>query len=151
MPSKNPRLSVVLPPAVAATLGALASETGDSASSLVRGLLEQAHPALDRMLQLVRAAKQAKGGISAGVAGTLDRVVQDLEDAFDLADVRAGRAIRDLVSEAETVKGRRRPPGRAAGTAAAAASSDPRPVTRGSGAPTKGRAGGRRAGHGRTV
>lgn len=147
MPSKNPRLSVVLPPAVAATLGALASETGDSASSLVRGLLEQSHPALDRMLQLVRAAKQAKGGISAGVAGTLDRVVTDLEDALDLADVRAGRAIRDLVSEAETVKGRRRPAPRAA----AAAHSDPRPVTRGSGAPTKGRTKGRRAGHGSAV
>jgi hypothetical protein len=144
-------MSVVLPPAVAATLSAIAEETGDSASSLVRGLLEQAHPALERMLQLVRAAKQAKGGISSGIAGSLDRVITDLEDAMDLADGRAGRVIRDLVSEAEAVKGRRRTAGRASGTAAAGGPSDPRPVTRGSGPQPKARTRGRRAGHGGAV
>lgn len=133
MPSKNPRLSVVLTPSVAATLAALSEETGDSASSLVRGLLEQTEPALQRMLQLVRAAKQAKGHIGAGVAEAMHRVVEDLQDAMAVADARAGRVVSDLVQTAETVKGRRRGATGVAGLSPAAAVSDPRLVTRGSG------------------
>ena len=140
MPTKNPRLSVVLSPGVAATLAALAEETGDSASSLVRGLLEQCEPALLRMLDLVRAAKAAKGSIASGVADSLKRVVDDLQDAFDVADARTGRAVADLVSQAQAVKGRRRAAGGSGGAAhsgRAPASSTPVPVTRGSGTPGK--------------
>ena len=140
MPSKNPRLSVVLPPSVAATLAALSEETGDSASGLVRGLLEQCEPALVRMLELVRAAKQAKGQINTGVADSLERVVGDLQDALAVADARTGRAVADLVHQAQAVKGRRRA---AAGGGAAGASgrlpaaSTPVPVTRRSDVPRK--------------
>lgn len=137
MPSKNPRLSVVLTPSLSATLAALSDATEQSASSLVRDLLQQAEPAMGRMLQLVLAAKAAPREIGAGLAGTMDRVIGDLEDALVLAEARAGRAVRDLASEAEAVKGRRR---RGGGTrkrpgGAAAASPTPGPVTRGSGAP----------------
>lgn len=86
MPSKNPRLSVVLSPAVAATLSAISQETGDSASSLVRGLLDQTVPALERMLELVRAAKAAKGQIGEGVRGSMDRVIDDLHDALAVCE-----------------------------------------------------------------
>ena len=138
MPASNPRLSVVLSPAVAATLVAISEETGESASSLVRGLLEQAAPALERMLQLVRAAKAAKGQIGGGVASSLDRVVNDLADAFAVADSRMARATNDLVSQAQAVKGRRRPSeGGGAAHARRAAASTPVPVTRGSGTPGK--------------
>jgi hypothetical protein len=138
MPSKNPRLSVVLSPSLAATLAELARETEESASSLVRGLLEQAEPALGRMLELVRASKAAKGQIGAGLAGNMDRVIDDLSDAIAVADARAGRVLADLVAQAEAGKGRRRP---AAGTGSARpggrapeAPPTPVPVTRGSGA-----------------
>lgn len=140
MPSKNPRLSVVLPPSVAATLAAISAETGDSASSLVRGLLEQCEPALVRMLELVRAAKLAKGQISSGVASSLDRVVYELQDALAVADSRTGRAVADLVSQAQAVKGRRRSTvggGGAAHGGRLPASSTPVPVTRGSGTPRR--------------
>lgn len=150
MPSSNPRLSVVLPPSLAATLAALSAETGDSASSLVRGLLEQAAPALERMLELVRAAKAAKGQIGEGLRGSMDRVIDDLHDALAVADARTGRVVADLVSQAEGVRGRRRRGARGAGDTAAAPASTPVPVTRGSGGPGKGvnrprksRAGGR--------
>jgi hypothetical protein len=137
MPSKNPRLSVVLPPALAATLAALAEATGESASGLVRGLLEQSHPALQRMLQLVNAASAAKGQIGSGVADTLDRVQNDLERAMLEAEGRLGRAGLDLVTQAEAVRGRKRAGrgGRGADGAARAVSgsSTPVPVTRGSG------------------
>jgi hypothetical protein len=137
MPTKNPRLSVVLSPAVAATLAAISEETGDSASSLVRGLLDQAAPALERMLGLLRAAKAAKGQIGSGVRGSMDRVVDDLHDALAVADSRAARIVADLVSQAEAVKGRRRrsglAPSRAPGGAAPVPASTPVPVTRGSG------------------
>lgn len=141
MPSKNPRLSVVLPPALAATLAALSKETGDSSSSIVRSLLEQAAPALERMLELVKAAKAAQGQIGAGMAESMHRVVEDLHDAIAIADSRSKRVLGDLVAQAEEVKGRRRPrdehgaAGHGAGTAAAL--STPVPVTRGSGHPGK--------------
>lgn len=161
MPSKNPRLSVVLPPSVAATLAAISAETGDSASSLVRGLLEQTEPALQRMLELVRAAKAAKGQIGDGMRGSMDRVIDDLHDALAVADARTGRVLADLVTQAEGVKGRRRPAARTGaarpgGRVAAhplppakvqayadtnglpPAASTPGPVTRGSGTPREG-------------
>jgi hypothetical protein len=152
MPSKNPRLSVVLSPALAATLAALAEETGDSASSLVRGLLEQTHPALQRMLDLVKATKRAKGQIGAGVGTALERVVSDLEDAAALAESRVSRAVADLVDTAEKVKGRRRPAasGASRGSRSPAAPT-PVPVTRGSGGPRKAETGGRRGGRDRAV
>lgn len=108
MPTKNPRLSVVLPPSVAATLAALAAEGGESASGLVRGLLTQAEPALVRMLSLVRAAKAAQGQMQSGVAASLDRVVSDLEDALITSEVRMERAARDLVAVAEALPSRAR-------------------------------------------
>jgi len=138
MPAKNPRLSVVLSPSLAATLAAVSEEAGESASSLVRGLLEQAAPALERMLELLRAAKGAKGQINSGVADSLHRVVDDLQDAIAVADSRQARVVSDLVAQAEAVKGRRRRGGdaRPAGRGAAAAKlSTPVPVTRGSGPP----------------
>jgi hypothetical protein len=132
MPTKNPRVSIVITPSLAATLSALSEETGDSAGSLVRGLLVQSEPALRRMLDLIRAAKAAKGQIGTGVADSLHRVVNDLADAVAVADSRQSRVIADLVEQAEGVSGRRRR-ARAAGAGAAAAPSTPVPVTRGSG------------------
>jgi hypothetical protein len=108
MPSANPRLSVVLTPSLAATLAALSKETGDSASGLVRGFLEQSEPALLRMLELVKSAKAAKGQIGGGLASTVHRVVDDLQDALALAEIRIARVSGDLVSQAQAIKGRRR-------------------------------------------
>ena len=148
MPTKNPRLSVVLSPSLAATLAALSEETGDSASGLVRGLLEQTEPALQRMLHLMKAANAAKGNIGAGVGGTLLRVVSDLEGAMGQADRRLDSAVRDLVDAAEAVKGRRRQRASAASTGPVAAVSTPGLVTRGSGRADQGKkaktSGGRR-------
>jgi len=140
MPSKNPRLSVVLSPALAATLAALADASGESSSSVVRGLLEQSHSALDRLVHLMRAAKSGKAEIGVGVADTLNRVQSDLESALYAAEghmSQVGHSL-DLVSQAEAVKGRRSAGrgGRVAdGTARALGSSTPVPVTRGSGRP----------------
>lgn len=135
MPTKNPRLSVVLSPSLAATLAALSEETGESASSLVRSILDQTAPALGRMLELVRAAKAAKGQIGAGMVGAMDRVVDDLSDALAVAESRFERVTSDLVDQAEQVKGRRRSAetGAARRSGPAATASTPRPVTRGVG------------------
>jgi predicted DNA-binding protein len=125
MPSKNPRLSVVLSPSLAATLASLSEATGESASGLARSILEQAEPALARMLQLVIAAKAAKGQIGGGVSESLLKVVNDLEDAYAVAESRLNRVSADLVDQAQAVAGRRRPK----------VASTPVPVTRGSGSP----------------
>lgn len=134
MPAKNPRLSVVLSPALVATLTAISEETGESTSSIVREVLTQAAPAFERMLQLVRAAKAAQGQIGAGLAESLGRVVDDLQDALAVADSRQARAVADLVDQAQAIKGRRRPGGGAGGAGGTArAAPTPVPVTRGSG------------------
>lgn len=133
MPSKNPRISVVLSPALAATLSAISSETGDSASSLVRGLLDQCQPALERMLALCRAANQAKGSIQQGAGAALGRAIDDLQDAQAVGMSRLDRVIGDLVDQAQAVKGRRRPSGAPEARRAVGVAPDPRPVTRGSG------------------
>ena len=138
MPSKNPRLSVVLTPSLAALLSQLADETGESASSLVRDLLTQSEGALQRMLQLVVAAKAAKGQIGGGLAASMDRVVRDLETAQGLVDNRSADMLGDLVAMAEKVRPRRRAPIPGAASSARAGrvpegGSTPVPVTRGSG------------------
>ena len=137
MPTKNPRLSVVLSPPVATVLAAVSRETGESVSSLVRGLLDQCLPALVRMHDLLTAAKAAKGQIGSGVAHSLERVVSDLQDAMALADSRTQRVVADLVDQAQAVKGRRRPAGGGAAAHGRPSStgSTPVPVTRGSGTP----------------
>lgn len=134
MPAKNPRLSVVLSPSLAATLAALSHATGESASSLVRSLLEQTEPALRRMLQLVLAASQAKEQIGQGVTSSLHQVVDDIEEVLSEAQHRLDLERADLVGSVEAVKGRRRP----------RVSPNPRPVIRGSGSPAKSRKGGQR-------
>jgi hypothetical protein len=108
--------------------------SGESASSIVRGILEQTEPAFLRMLQLVKAAKAAKGQIGSGVSDSLLKVVDDLEDAMAVADSRMGRVERDLVDSAQAVGGRRRAAGGGAARGTATAST-PVPVTRGSGSP----------------
>lgn len=137
MPTKNPRLSVVLSPALSATLTALAHESGESSSSLVRGLLEQSRPGLERMLHLLRAANAAKGQIGSGVGDVLLRVHDDLERALLASEARIARVESDLVSQAEAFRVRKRPSGGRSGAAAPAgppqAALTPVPVTRGSG------------------
>jgi predicted DNA-binding protein len=134
MPAKSPRLSVSISPEMAHLLSQLSEVSGQSASSLVREFLEEAAPALSRMLQLLEAARSAKGAVREGLGGALDRVVTDLQDAYALAEGRMAITTRDLVAEAQAVKGRKRGGGLPRGSAAApAVASTPVPVTRGSG------------------
>jgi hypothetical protein len=102
---------------------------------------------LERMLQLVRAAKAAKGQIGDGVRGSMDRVIDDLQDALAVADSRLGRVAVDLVGQAEAVRGRRRAGDpRPARGGRAEPGSTPVPVTRGSGRPVEGSGEGLKAG-----
>ena len=140
MPTKNPRLSVVLTPSLHVLLAQLSVETGDSASSLVRDLLIQSEVPLQRMLQLVRAAKDAKGQIGGGLQQSMDRVMRDLEHANRGIDHRAGDLLADLVAQAEVVRPRRTSASRALSRTVAAGSaggSTPVLVTRGSGHPKR--------------
>lgn len=134
MPHANPRLSVVLPPSLHATLTALGQATGESASSIVRDLLMQTEPALRRMLRLVRAANGAKDQIGQGVGATLFRVVEDIED--ELQEASGGDVgYPDLVDQAHAqgIGKRRGGAGGARPGGALPGGSTPVPVTRGSG------------------
>ena len=138
---KNPRISVVLTPSLAALLAQMAEETGESAASFVRDLLIQSEPALHRMLQLVVAAKSAKGQIGSGLHDTMDRVLRDLEGAAERAQHAGDHLIADLVAQSEAIRPRRRaaaPSGKRSAEGRGGLSeggSTPVPVTRGSGTP----------------
>lgn len=149
MAAKNPRLSVVLTPSLAATLAQISEVSGESASAVVRGLLLQSEPALGRMLELLKAASRAKDLVGSGLGDTLSRVVDDLETAVAVADERMSRMTGDLVAkaEAEELQGRRRSPGGGSAAprrpGAVGGVLTPGPVTRGSGHPKGAKARGR--------
>ena len=56
------RLTITLQPTLAAQLRKLSQLTGNSQSALIGELLEGSGPVFDRMIQVMEAAKTAKGG-----------------------------------------------------------------------------------------
>ena len=154
MPTTNPRVNVTLSPSLDLLVTRFAVHQRASKSQVLRELLEAAEPALQRAVALMDAASRAGPGVLSGLADSLLRAQERVEDVLAGSLARIDEA--DLVAQAEAVKGRR--VGRATdarGTRAAGA----RP-TRGPGAgnppasnrgvksvgkgPTKGVRGGRR-------
>lgn len=148
MTGKNPRITISLTPSLVATLSGISKETGESMSTMVREVLIQSEPAFHRMYELFKAANAAKGQIGGGTGAALAKVVDELEEAMAVADVRVKRATRDLVDSAEKVAGRRRKTvGAARGPAHSTGErlATPRLVTRGVGTNKKGVRGGHAA------
>lgn len=107
MPTINPRINVTLSPSLDSLIGQFADIQRVSKSSVLREFMEAAEPQLRQALALMEAAKGAKPNALRAVAEDMENVVQSLESAQRLAmSVAAGRT-RDLVSEAESIRGRR--------------------------------------------
>lgn len=140
MPTLNPRINVTLSPSLDQLVQRMAGHQRVSKSQVLRELLEAAEPALQRAVALMDAAAAAAAGVRKDLARDLDRETQRAEKAAAslLAGMEATTA--DLVSMAESVRGRRPARdarGRAPGSDGAPRPADPPSSNRGVKSPRK--------------
>jgi hypothetical protein len=113
MPTLNPRINVTLSVSLDSLVSRLAAHQRVSKSQVLREFLEEAEPALHRVVALMDAASQASQGARAGLARRLERDQEAAEDSLAVLVARLDRSTGDLVSQAEAVRGKR--PARASG------------------------------------
>jgi len=107
MPTVNPRINVTLSPSLDALVGQLAGFERVSKSMVLRELLEAAEPSLRKAVALMAAAQGVTGKARDQLARDMDASIKASEGILDLTlSVVAGHT-RDMVSEAEQVRGRR--------------------------------------------
>ena len=124
MPTLNPRINVTLSPSLDALVAQLAGFERISKSQVLRELLETAEPALRQAVALMEAAKGASVKARSNLAKDLDSSIKAAEGISELMLRELSTQTRDMVSEAEAVRGRR--PSR--GSAPARAPVAPAPV-----------------------
>jgi hypothetical protein len=107
MPTVNPRVNVTLSPALDALVTRLAVHRNVSKSQVLRELLEAAEPALQRAVALMDAASRAAPEVLSGLADSMLRAQERIEDVLAGSLGRVEQA--DLVRNAQAVRGRRRP------------------------------------------
>lgn len=107
MPTKNPRLSITFEPSFLARLRRLSELTGNSQGAMAAELLLGCAPAIDRLINLLEAAKSAK-------ADVLDKLVSDMEAAQGRIEQQIGLALGEsdlitagLLEDAEKIRRRR--------------------------------------------
>lgn len=107
MPSLNPRVNVTLSPSLDALLSQLAGFERVSKSSVLRELLEAAEPSLRQAAALMEAAKGASVSARANIVRDLEQGLQAAQGVQHLALQVAANHTRDIVSEAQAIRGRR--------------------------------------------
>ena len=107
MPTLNPRVNVTLSPSLNSLVSRLAGLERVSKSMVLRELLEAAQPALLHAVGLMEAAQGASGTARKRIAEDMIQTVKAAEGVSHLASRLAANNLRDLVSEAEEVQGRR--------------------------------------------
>lgn len=106
MPTKNPRLSITFEPSFLARLRRLSELTGNSQGAMAAELLLGCAPAIDRLIELLEAAKSAKTDV-------LDKLVSDMEAAQSRIEHQLGLALAEtdaittgLLEDAEKIRRR---------------------------------------------
>jgi len=107
MPTANPRVNVTLSPSLDALVARLAGLERVSKSMVLRELLEAAEPALTQAVALMEAAKGASANARKNLANDLDTGIKAAEGTSQMMLQNMALHTRDLVSEAQSVKGRR--------------------------------------------
>lgn len=108
MPTKNPRLTITLQPAVSAQLAELSRLTGDSQSAIIADMLEKSAPVFDRVIKVLSAAEQAKAELKERMASDLEKAQTKIERQLGLALEGFDEYTGSLLSDVETVTRRRR-------------------------------------------
>jgi hypothetical protein len=108
MPTQNPRLTITLSPPLDAAVRRLSELTGQSKSSLIVELLDQARPVLERMAEVITVAKTATEDAKARMRSNLDEAQSKLEEHLGLVNDLWDQQTADLLGEVEQVQRRRR-------------------------------------------
>lgn len=108
MPTQNPRLTITLSPPLDAAIRRLSELTGQSKSSLIVELLDQAQPVLVRMAEVISAAKTATEDAKARMRSNLDEAQSKLEEHLGLVNQLWDEQTADLLGEVEQVQRRRK-------------------------------------------
>jgi len=128
MPTVNPRINVTLSSSLDSLVTRLASLERVSKSMVLRELLETAEPALTHAVALMEAAKGAGAKARKDLANDLDKTIKAAEGTSALLIQNMALQTRDIVAEAEAVKGRR--PARGGRVAPTVAAPAKRPLSR---------------------
>jgi hypothetical protein len=114
MPTLNPRINVTLSPSLDLLVSRLAGLERVSKSMVLRELLEAAEPSLVHAVALMEAAQGAGAKARKNLVRDLESGIKAAEGTSELMLQNMANHTRDLVSEAQVVKGRRPARGRRA-------------------------------------
>lgn len=112
MTTLNPRVNVTLSPSLDSLVCQLATFERISKSMVLRELLEAAEPALRQAVALMEAAKGASVKARTNLAKDLERGIKQGEQTTQAMLQTLAHHTRDMVQEAEAIKGRRPSRGR---------------------------------------
>jgi hypothetical protein len=112
MPTLNPRINVTLSPSLDSLVSRLAVLERVSKSMVLRELLEAAEPSLVHAVALMEAAQGAGAKARKNLVRDLESGIKAVEGTSELMLQNMANHTRDLVSEAQEVKGRRPARGR---------------------------------------
>ena len=107
MPTNNPRVNVTLSPSLDSLVSRLAGLERVSKSMVLRELLETAEPSLLQAVALMEAAQGASVKARKTIARDMQKSLEALEGTSYLVQQIAANNTRDIVAEAEAVRGRR--------------------------------------------
>lgn len=107
MPTQNPRVNVTLSPSLDDLVRRLAVHQRVSKAEVLRELLEVAEPALRRACRLMEAAVTAPAALRAAMASAMELSQDKAEERLAQVLGMDGSGLVDLVSAAESVRGRR--------------------------------------------
>jgi hypothetical protein len=131
MPTTNPRVNVTLSPSLDLLLSRLGKLERTSKSQVLRELLEAAEPALQRAVATMELAMKTRIESRAGFRQAIDKSQELLEEQLEANLALLEAHSRDLVSTAQSVRGRRPARKTTASAPAALREVDPPPSNRG--------------------
>jgi hypothetical protein len=112
MPTLNPRVNVTLSPSLDALVAQFAGLQRVSKSTVLRELLETVEPSLRQVVALMEAAKVANVKARKTIADDMQHAIKAADGVQSLMMSVAAHHTRDMVQEAEEVRGRRPARGR---------------------------------------
>jgi len=130
MPAKNPRLTITLEPALAATLRRLSELTGNSQSKIIAEILEGSEQVFSKIVRVLEAAEKAKAEVKGRAAANLDEAQGRMEAQLQLVMGEFDQYTGSLLAEVESISRRSR---KATGRAGRGAADTPAPAPEASG------------------
>lgn len=107
MPTANPRINVTLSPSLDSLVSRLAALERVSKSMVLRELLEAAEPSLVHAVALMEAAQGASAKARQAMVQDMQSGIKAAEGVSELMLRNLTQSTRDMVSEAQAVRGRR--------------------------------------------